>query len=234
MTDYKVEKDQTRSRSSNDNNVVQPCQWTADFPLMNDIHLPSSTGNPKFGCFYSVFPFKARKKQRKKEDTFRMIALVFTWLRNAFVFARKNKPKNFRDFSMERITFVPYNTCQTRKPYIDTLTPWESDYGLVVPAACQCVVVQHTSKGGGVFYVKSSRSMTNQHQELDVGVKLHRNYRVEGKNFRFRRVVFLPLWIEKCHPKAMNAVFDHRDMEFLDAIFFMDVSDAIFVSFSNK
>lgn len=108
MNDDKFERDQTRSKSSNDNNVVDPYPWTTGFSLIND--------KPKLGCFYSVYPFKARKQQLKKEDTFKIIALVFTWLRNAFVFARNNKPKSFCDFSMERITFVPYKKCQIRKP----------------------------------------------------------------------------------------------------------------------
>lgn len=186
-------------------------------------HMDTSITGRTIQCFQSTLACyeKLNSKARTKE-------LIVTWLISAYTWARQHVPVRFKSYRPERVTFVPTSMVHTHKPYLDITTPWESDYGLVIPVSCLSVITQHKHKGGGVFSVRSPHCHS---YNTTGGVRLHSNERTTRNTFSFRRIVCLPAWMEKYHCHTICELLDDSMLYFVDAVFFTETKDALFMAF---
>jgi len=218
MTSYQRLSDKNEE---DDENVYQPGYDEANtYNYSSDFTPLHCTDDNKLVCFLSILPLKG-KHHVLKED---VVELVDQWISIVYLWAKQHKPQTFHQHSMERVAFVPENLFEDTLPFIDVDSPWEVDYGFIIPVKCLDSYTHHSFQGGGLLHVKTSHGRKNKDK-----IKRHDHIDLRAKKAGFRRVVFLPIWT-KVHKAELLDVF--LESAFIDLIVFLDKPDAYFFAFS--
>lgn len=174
--------------------------------------------------FYSSF--LAVSKQRTV-DFIRLAQIrLQRWLLNSHKDQVSSHQLSHCSYPLERIIFRPKDS-EHQEPMIALEGGKRSYHGLVLPVCCRGPTVFYANKGGGVFWLKSSRGNKSSKEWC---VSLVRT--APSSQFRFKVIVLLPSWTRKYFKDTVIEWYNRY--QFIDAIFIIDCKFPQYWVFADK